>query len=342
MLNTMSQANLFYSASDADTEGEEGNYFVYTYDEVVTCLKEQQYDVATIEEITRALSISVEGNFEGKNIIQRTQEERAVWFDDVMTLLKRIRHTRSYPFIDKKIQVSWNAMMISALFTLAEQIPKYLMPAQNHLKALLESMLIDNTLYHATLIHKTPKVEAFLEDYAYLGRTVIQAYESTFEAHYLLIAQQLANTALMNFYEEGRWYFSKGEFVTEADISDSSYPGSVGVMVDLLLSLGTLVDEKYRRFAFKSLEFYSQKLSKTPISFPYLLDQAHRYIREDRIIKAKRTLLLENQKALSHLTYPYTKRYASADNHFMLCGLQSCFAHTQIVSELNLLLSRSL
>ena len=233
-------------------------------------------------------------------------------------------------------------MMISSLFTLADIDQSYLTKTTAHLDALLETMFIDGKLYHSTLIHKEPKVEAFLEDYAYLGRALTKAYESTFNEHYLLIAQQLANSALMNFYEEGRWYFSKGEFVTEADIGDSSYPGSVGVIVDLLLTLGSLVDPKYRHFAFKTLEYYSVKLSKTPIYFPYFLDQAHRYIKEDRIVKGKKENLTQVLFHLAKVNYPFTKRYATNESEdFMICGLNSCFANAKDAKEIDKLITNS-
>jgi len=343
MLEKMAEADLFYSASDADTEGEEGRYFLYDYDEVVTLLRDNGYEKDMTNEITTALSLSPEGNFEGRNIIRLTLDTRPKWFAEVMGLLRTLREKRQYPFIDKKVQVSWNAMMVSALFVLSDLKPEYLEKATAHLKALLESMYIDDTLYHSTLIHKTPKVTAFLEDYAYLGRALIKAYESTFDETYLLLAQQFANSALMAFYEEGRWYFSKGEFITEAEITDSSYPGAVGVMVDLLLSLGALLDPKYRHFAFKSLEYYSLKLSKTPINAAYLLDQAHRYIREERIIKAQKETLLAHITPLARLTYPYLRRYATQEStEFMICGLQSCFANTDDVTSLEKMVRESL
>ncbi len=342
MLDKMAKDHLFYSASDADTEGEEGKYFVYDYEEVVSLLKSNRYDPEQIDTITETLSVSADGNFEGHSVIQLREGERPEWFSEVMALLRSQRQERSYPFIDKKVQVSWNAMMISALFTLGDLESSYKDSAVKHLERLLETMMIEGILYHSALIHKGPKVEAFLEDYAYLGRALIKGYESTFDERYLVLSQQLANTALGNYYEEGHWYFSKGEFVTEADIGDSSYPGSVGVMVDLLLSLGTLIDPKYRHFAFKTLEYYSQKLAKTPIYFPYMLDQAFRYLKGDRIVKADSSLMQENAALLSKVTYPYTKRYASNEAEgFLICGLESCFANCREPNELDALIKKT-
>ena len=336
MLERMAQEHLFYSASDADTEGEEGKYFVYGYEEVTSLLQQNGYSREAIETIAKGLSVTPQGNFEGHNIIRLTQDERPEWFEEVTALLRSLRSERVYPFIDKKVQVSWNAMMISALFTLGDSDDRYREAAVRHLDRLLETMMPEKKLYHSALIHKQPKVEAFLEDYAYLGRALMKGYESTFNEQYLLLAQHLANTALTNYYEEGRWYFSRGEFVTEADISDSSYPGSVGVMVDLLLSLGALVDPKYRHFGFKTLEYNSQKLAKTPIYFPYLLDQMFRYLKEDRVVKAKADLLMANSDLLSKVAYPYTRRYASSESEgYLICGVDSCFANCEEAAQIN-------
>ncbi len=343
MLEKMAETALFYSASDADTEDEEGKYFIYDYDEVTALLKANGYTEEEIATIIAALSITRNGNFEGRNILRLITDQRPEWFDAVIPLLRQLRQKRIYPFIDKKVQVSWNAMMISALFTMAESDKTYLKPATEHLERVLETMYVDGRLYHSTLIHKAPKVEAFLEDYAYLGRALVKAYTALFDERYLLLAQQLANTALTSYYENGRWYFSKGEFITEADIGDNSYPGSVGVMVDLLLSLGTLVDAKYRHFAFKTLEYYSKKLARSPIYYPYLLEQAFRYLKEDRVIKASAGALKDEMPALSSVRYPYTLRYADREaNGFMVCGLHSCFANTEDAAALDTLIADSL
>ena len=338
MIANMCEAHLFYSASDADSEGEEGRYFLFEYPTVYFALQGAGYDAPMCDTICKTLHITPEGNFEGRNIVWlETPDKRPEWFDDVVILLKTLRREREYPFIDRKVQTSWNAMMLRALFTLGADHPGYTAVALETLEALKGFLMPEGTLYHTALIHSIPKVEAFLEDYAYLGTALVKAYEATFDDTHLLLAQQLANNALERFYDNGRWYFSRGEFTTEADLSDGTYPGSVGVMVDLLLSLGILVDEKYRRFAFKTLEYYSAKLAKTPIYFPYLFGQAVRYLFEDMLIKAPGVRLREHAGVLAALTYPYTHLKADTASGFMLCGVQSCFAQSD---DLNGLLAK--
>jgi uncharacterized protein YyaL (SSP411 family) len=228
--------------------------------------------------------------------------------------------------------------MIKTLFNMASFDEKYLDFAKSSLKNLLDTMYINSTLYHSTLIESKPKIEAFLEDYSYLGVTLIKAYETTFDENYLIKAQQLANSALKKFFENGRWYFSKGEFNIDGDIYDSTYPSAVSLMVDLLLSLGVYLEEKYRIFAFKSIEYYSAKMANKPFYSPYLFNQSMRYIHEDRVIKSSAV----NLKKITKTDYPYTKLQLSTDTEYMICGQNSCFSNTKDVNELDKLIKKSL
>ena len=337
MMKLMMEDNLFYSASDADTEGEEGKYFVYSYNDLLQALHNS--DVKNIDEAMHLLTLSSEGNFEGHCIITLKTLEHPEWFEHFVIECKKIRETRAYPFIDRKINTAWNAMMIKALLVLGKQEPHYHQQALATLNALLSTMMLNGQLYHTTLIHKAPKIEAFLEDYAYLANTLIEAYQSTFEEQYLIGAQQLANKALELFYEGGAWYFSRGKFPTICELDDGSYPSAVAVMVDTLLTLGSLIDGKYRHFAFKSLEYVSIKLMKSPIYTPRLTEQTVRYLKGDRIIKAPKKLL----QRCGTLTYPFVllKRDETLDN-FLICGENSCFASTEEVQKLDALLSSTL
>ncbi|MGZ8547593.1 MAG: thioredoxin domain-containing protein, partial [Sulfuricurvum sp.] len=246
MMKFMMEDNLFYSASDADTQGEEGKYFVYSYNEILNVLN--ACDIS--REAADLIGATPEGNFEGHCIVTLETLERPEWFERFVIECQKIRKTRAYPFIDRKINTAWNAMMIKALLVLGQQEPRYHQQALASLESLLSTMMLNGQLYHTALIHKAPKIEAFLEDYAYLANTLIEAYQCTFEEQYLIGAQQLANKALELFYEGGAWYFSRGKFPTICEIDDGSYPSAVAVMVDTLLTLGSLIDGKYRHFAF--------------------------------------------------------------------------------------------
>jgi len=337
--NFMCEDNLFYSASDADGDGEEGTYFVYSYSEVSRALSENGYE--HVREMASEIDVTLGGNFEGKNIIHLDGADKPPYFEDVKKILQNIRKNREYPFIDKKIQTSWSAMMIKSLFTLGSIDSKYNKIAIKSLDALMECMYINGTLYHTTLIHKKPKIEAFLEDYAFLAQTQIAAYKFTQNELYLIDAQRFANKALEEFYNKGEWNFSSGEFVTKAETSDNTYTSSVSIMVDVLLSLGTLLeDEKYTHFAFKTLEYNSYELGRKPIYSPYMLVQMLRYLKGDRVIKSNEENFKFNSYGLVGLKYPFIQFKLTGDEKFLLCGEKSCFAATEDVNSLNELIKK--
>ncbi len=336
--NFMCEDDLFYSASDADTEGEEGKYFVYSYEEVTHLLVD-----AKMEDIKKKLlqmSVTPEGNFEGKNIIRFENGAVPKWFSKLKPYLSALRSKRQYPFIDKKVQTSWSAMMINAMFKLGTIDKKYTKRALKHLDKLLETMFLDGILYHTTLIHKKPKVVAFLEDYAFIAQALLSAYKYTQEEIYLIHAHRFANKALEEFYDKGVWNFSVGEFVTQAEITDNTYTSSLSVMIDVLLTLGTLLeDEKYTSFAFKTIEYNSYELGRKPIYSPFMLIQALRYIKGDKIIKTKIENIKNSAYELAKLNYPFILYKANSKESFMICGERSCFAHTHNAQEINSLIN---
>ena len=328
LLNKMSQDNLFFSASDADTQGVEGKYFVYSYDEV-----KEAFEKANIPEDTISdLGITKDGNFEGKNIIRVIKDKKdIISYNEAIYILLKIREEREYPFIDKKIIVSWNAMAIKSIFRASrldnniEQ--KYLQNAVDSLGKLLETMYINEELYHSTIIGQEPKIKAFLEDYAYLSDTLIEAYQSTLNENYLILATKLVNSAIEKYYAHGMWKFSRGEFETDADTYDSSYPSSLAIMIGAIHSISSLVDTVYKKFVFQTLQIHSYDIMRQPISKPKMSQMVMRYLGDDIIIKASEDNLKHHLKDIQTLKYPFS--YLRIDNNdgFMICNSNSCFGH---------------
>ena len=329
MMKNMSEDALFYSASDADTEGEEGKYFVYTYEKALKSFDKAGIPTKEHDALAKALHITEEGNFEGKNIV-RVDDPAHIdipYYDEAIQALKKRREKRTYPFIDKKVLVSWNAMMIKSLFKASRVDSAYLKPAIRSLDALLESMYINSELFHSTLMGKKPKIKAFLEDYAYLAEVLIEAYESTLDETYLITATKLTNTAIEKYFDQGKWKFSRGEFETNADIYDSSYPSSVATMLSVLYSISSLVDSVYKKFVFKTLEIYSYDVMRQPISTPRMSRMVIRYLKDDIIIKAKEDALETHIKDLDTLPHPFSLLKNDTNDGFMLCNSNSCFGH---------------
>ena len=336
----MSENDLFYSASDADSEGGEGTYFVYTYEEIYVILTQNGYKDA--KEMCVQMSITHHGNFEGKNII-RFEKEIPVWFDEIKPLLQKIRQKRAYPFIDKKVQTSWSGMMINSLFKLGAIDKKYKQKALNTLDKLLDTMFIDGKLYHTTLIHKTPKVEAFLEDYAFMSQALLTAFKYTQDELYIIHAQRFLNKALEEFYDNGLWNFSSGEFAVKAEITDTTYTSSVSIIIDALLTLSILLeDDKYKHFAFKTMEYNSYELGRKPIYYPYMLTQTLRYAKGDRIIKTNEQNINNYAYNFAKIKYPFIKLRKSENADFMVCGEKSCFANTEDLERIETLIKQSL
>ncbi len=329
MIENMSEDGLFYSASDADTEGEEGKYFVYTYEKALKSFDKAGIPKEEHAALAEALHITKEGNFEGKNIvrIEDPTHNDIPYYDEAIHALKKRREKRTHPFIDKKVLVSWNAMMIKTLFRASRADNAYLKPALRSLDALLKSMYINSELFHSTLMGKKPKIKAFLEDYAYLAETLIEAYESTLDETYLMTATKLTNSAIEKYFSQGKWKFSRGEFETNADIYDSSYPSSVATMLSVLYSISSLVDVVYKKFVFKTLEIYSYDIMRQPISTPRMSRMVIRYLKDDVIIKAKEDVLKKHIKELDTLPHPFSLLKNDTNDGFMLCNSNSCFGH---------------
>jgi uncharacterized protein YyaL (SSP411 family) len=232
--------------------------------------------------------------------------------------------------------------MINSLFKLGAVDAKYKEKAIKSLDKLLETLFIDGTLYHTTLIHKQPKVEAFLEDYAFVSQALLTAFKYTQNELYLIHAQRFVNKALEEFYDKGVWNFSSGEFAVKAEITDSTYTSSVSIMVDALMTLSTLLeDDKYKHFAFKTMEYNSYELGRRPIYYPYMLIQALRYVRGDRVIKTNEQNINNFAYALAKIKYPFVQFKKNEEEGFMICGDKSCFANTTNVNELDLHISNS-
>lgn len=240
-----------------------------------------------------------------------------------------MRKSRTYPFIDKKIIVSWNAMMIKSLFIASRVDKKYLLKATNSLDKLLKNLYINDELFHSMLPQGTPKIRAFLEDYGYLCDALIEAYQTSLDEKYLIIATKLANSAIEKYYNNGKWKFSRGEFETDADSYDSSYPSSVSVMINALYSLSSLVDIIYKKFVFKTLEINSYNLMRQPISTPKMTNILIRYLKDDIVIKSKKSNLIGHIEELDTFSYPFVLFRNETNKDFMLCNSTVCFGDTK-------------
>ena len=248
----------FYSAMDADSEGEEGKYYVWEESELDSVLGSDAPFAKSY------FSIGPATLWEEKHILMRTQTDEAFAqaenqsLEDVKSQVATIhekllaaRSNRIPPGIDDKSLTSWNALMQIGLLDAYEAFgdERFLQGAQLNAKWILQHQLReDGQLYHS-FKNGTASIDGFLEDYAFTIAAFIKMYENTFDESYLNNANDLTQYALEHFYDEksGMFFFSSdsdgGLIARKMEITDNVIPASNSVMANVLLDLGILLDQ---------------------------------------------------------------------------------------------------
>jgi len=286
----------FYSATDADSEGEEGKFFVWTIDEVAEALE----PIAT--QAPRALEIAIEtygmtaaGNFEGANILHRprplheTAANLGMPVDDLQAALARIkdqlyafRAERVPPGLDDKILTSWNGLMLASLAEGARALKRddYLLAALRAGEFLRDQMLDERGRLYRTHKDGRSKLNAYLEDYANLIDALLELYQSTFDASWFALARQLADVALERFRsDDGGFYDTSDDhetlIVRPRNLQDNVTPSGNAMMAKQLLRLAACTgDSRYDEAAREVLRKLSDAMRQYPQAFAESLNAA--------------------------------------------------------------------
>jgi uncharacterized protein YyaL (SSP411 family) len=290
----------FYSTQDADSEGEEGKFFVWTPEEVNRILDEQ-----TAEVFSRIYDVTEFGNFEGKNILHRvlTFEQAARLFkrdiktiEDLVSRAKRNlfqeREKRIKPFRDEKIITSWNGLMLSGLAEAIKIAPKpsYLEAATRTVEFIFDKLYRDTHLLH-TYKDGIAKLPGYLDDYAFLGVGLLDLYEATFDRSALERAIELADSMLDEFSDPGDGaFFSTGKS-HEQLISrpkpafDGSIPSGNALAAQLLLRLYHYMGrEEYLRKGEAVMQSYKTGIESQPFGFAHMLCALDFYLQKPKEI----------------------------------------------------------
>ena len=317
------QENLFFSASDADSDKVEGKYFVFSYEESQKSLEKEGFSKEESKEILTYFNITEDGNFEEEttNLYLSTHQEPQKLIKAKEVLLS-IRAKRNYPFIDNKVQTSWNALFIHALFKAGEN-----KKALISLKALLKNLYIKEELYHQVILGKSVKVKGYLEDYAFLTAILIDAYEATLDEKYLNLAKKLNKQSIQKFYKEQQWYMSDDSFKSIAELHDASYRSSMAVSIENILKLAYLSDDyEALEMASKMLNLHSTKINQISSSMPYATKVALMLERKIVVIKASKENILANQEKIAELNYPFVLVKAVSQKDYSACTMEKCFS----------------
>jgi uncharacterized protein YyaL (SSP411 family) len=215
---------------------------------------------------------------------------------------------------------SWNALLVNALFSASTIDKKYQIKAIENLEGILSQHYVNGSLYH------TKNVKAFLEDYAYLGETLVIAYQHTLDESFLIMATQFSNLLIEQFYQQGRWIYVSNRFKLREEIYDTQLPSSLSIALSLLMSVSSLVDNNYKKFVFKTLELHSYNLMRQPLSSPKLSQIVLRYLKDDIVIKSNLNLLKENIDKRERIRYPFVLFKITVDEKLQLFNSHSLLA----------------
>ncbi|MBN1920460.1 MAG: thioredoxin domain-containing protein [Anaerolineae bacterium] len=259
----------FYATQDADTEGEEGKFYVWTPKQVRSVLSGRSDQAMTLYGITE------QGNFEGKNILtfSGTYAERALLAETRQELFEA-RQERVQPGIDTKVLTSWNGLMLHALAEAAHVLDNetYREAAVRNAEFLLRELRTpEGRLWHVWK-DGTAKVEGFLDDYAQLVWGLLALYKTTFEPRYYTIAEELMQVALDHFQADTGFYDTadgdQALIVRPKELQDNAVPSGNATAVTVLLDLARLSGNPlYENLARASLSSVQPLLGRYPLGF---------------------------------------------------------------------------
>ncbi|QQS35594.1 MAG: thioredoxin domain-containing protein [Ignavibacteriales bacterium] len=276
----------FYSAEDADSEGEEGKFYLWKADELKSLLSEEEYELAV-----KACHVSENGNWidqvhgglNGTNILhlksELGEEEKEI-AEEVRKRLFDHREKRIHPHKDDKILTDWNGLMISA-FAKASQVfdnKEYYKVAKAAADFLLKNLKDKNgNLLHRYRLGESA-ISAMLDDYSFLINALIDLYETGFEFNYLSETIRLTDYSLKHFWDEssGGFFFTSDEaeklLLRQKEFYDGAIPSGNSVFVLNLLRLARLTSKsEYEEKANQLTHSFSQLIDSNPASFAFTL-----------------------------------------------------------------------
>lgn len=274
----------FFSAEDADSEGEEGKFYVWDYKEIIEELGNSDGEL-----YCKYYGMTEKGNFEGKNIpnllntsIEEIENNKDLK-DSLEDLNKRLyikREKRIHPYKDDKILTSWNGLMITAL-AYAGRIfdnPMYTQEAKEAVDFIYENLFREDGRLLARFREGDSAYLAYSEDYAFIIKGLIELYQSTFEADYLKKAVDLNNDMFRYFWDKDEGgFFLYGEDSEELiwrpkEVYDGAIPSSNSVAALNMLKLGSLkgdldlIDESRKIF-----RTFAAKVKDVPVGHAYFM-----------------------------------------------------------------------
>ena len=265
----------FYSAQDADCEGEEGKYYVFRPEEIKEILPMHAADA-----FCRHFDISPDGNFEGRSIPNLLGSDPFnEQFEKYCEPVYQYRKQRYLLHLDDKILTAWNGLMISALCELYLESGNrcWLDAAMRADRFIKEHLIVEGTL-HASFASGRTGAKAFLDDYAACCFAQLALYRATLDEDYLTEAERLCEIALNDFYDEqNTGFFFSGKdnerlILRPKETYDGAIPSGNSLMAWNLVRLMHLTGKEiYREHAQRQLDFLSREASSYPMGHSMFL-----------------------------------------------------------------------
>jgi len=279
----------FYTAQDADSEGEEGKFFVWTPREIAEIVGEADAPL-----VSAYYGVTAGGNFEGTSILYRPQPLDAVAaklgvsaarlrdaVERARPLLLASRETRIHPQRDEKMLTAWNGLMLRAFAEAGRALDRldYTAAASRSAAFLLSTMEHDGRLRRTYREgQEGARLNGYLEDYAALAAGLLALYESTYEPHLFAAARRLTDTMLAHFWDDAEGGFfntsdDHEELISRPrDLFDNAVPSGNSMAVEVLLRLSALGgDQSYAEKAETTLKALSGLAARAPGGFGRLL-----------------------------------------------------------------------
>lgn len=267
----------FYSAQDADSEGEEGKYYLFTAAEIEGVLGKEKGS-----RFNHHFDVTPKGNFEGKNIpnlLKTPMAELEASFDESLPELYAYRKRRYPLHLDDKILTSWNALMIAAMCRMYQATDRvtYLHGAINAVQ-FVESKLMEGKTLAISYRQGKRNGKGLLDDYAFLIFALLVLYDATKDEEYLKKAKNFTAKTVDDFFDQGQGgFFLYGEDHEQLILKPKeTYDGAVfsgnSAMAYNLVQLWILTEEEeYRKLAEQQLDFVSSEAEHYPAGYSMFL-----------------------------------------------------------------------
>jgi len=279
----------FYSAEDADSEGVEGKFYVWSKEEVLNILGDKLGEL-----FCEVYNISAEGNFEGNSIpnllntsLGDIAKENSLSIDELKQQLEAgrkklfmIREQRIHPHKDDKILTAWNGLLIAALAKGAQVLnrPEFSSAADRAIEFIFKKLRSESGRLLARYRDGEAKYPAYLDDYAFMIWGLIEQYEATYDAKYLQSALELNQQLKDLFWDEanGGYFFygsdSESLFARPKEIYDGALPSGNSVAALNLLRLARITgDPTLEEDGEKQLKAFVGTVKEYPSVYPFFL-----------------------------------------------------------------------